>query len=285
MAFRLVGSEVAQLSAAQLFDEFQQLVLSGRAGVWSLASHYIQPPLFKELFDCIRFSGLHMPTPVAIDLDDNRLNAGTVEDFKAMLQAMQAPGLDRLLVRLGFEIFVPHLKEAMAELDMQHVYNERVFVNLPWESGTMALSKKLSENTLELQKSNSELQKSNSILQKMLGATEKRLRVVELLERKDPAEELAQMRAYNDTDAHLVEECVSNAVAAVLDDAVIVHPTKYIFKGRIGDLDGMVVGVWRGQEVVVLVEAKHNMDTCASKARTELLSAGAYWKELAEMEG
>eukprot|EP00955_Chlamydomonas_euryale_P117108 366455-Chlamydomonas_euryale.AAC.2 len=166
----------------------------------------------------------------------------------------------------------------MAELDVQHVYNKRVFVNLLWESGTLALSKQLSENIFELQK-------SNSILQKMLGATEKRLCAVELLRRKDPSEELARMRAYKDTDAHLVEECVSSAVAAVLDDAVIVHATEYIFKGWIGDLDGMVVGGWRGQEVVVLVEAKHNMDACALKARTELLSAGAYWKELAKMEG
>eukprot|EP00955_Chlamydomonas_euryale_P117107 366455-Chlamydomonas_euryale.AAC.1 len=93
MAFRLVGSEETCLSAAQLFDEFQQLVLSGRAGVYSLASHYIQPPLFKELFDCIRSSGLDMQTPVAIDLDDNRLNAATVEDFKVSIaKIMHANG-------------------------------------------------------------------------------------------------------------------------------------------------------------------------------------------------
>ena len=45
----------------------------------------------------------------------------------------------------------------------------------------------------------------------------------------------------------------------------------------------MVVGLWEDKEVVVLVEAKHNMDSCTTKAKAELFAAGAYWTKLVEL--
>lgn len=63
------------LSAQQLLQEFQALVLAGQPVVWSLASHNIQPTL-------IRTSGLHMLTPVAVDLENNCMNGATQEDFE-----------------------------------------------------------------------------------------------------------------------------------------------------------------------------------------------------------
>ena len=99
----------------------------------------------------------------------------------------------------------------------------------------------------------------------------------------DPAEQLRQLKSYRNTDDRLVEECVSDAVAAALDDVVVIHSTRYVFQGKSGDLDGMVVGSLHGKDVVVLVEAKHNMDSCATKAKSELFDAGAYWAELVQL--
>lgn len=67
---------------------------------------------------------------------------------------MVTPVLERLLVRLGYEIYMPHIKAAMEESNVEGMYNERVFVNLPWESEALALSNKLSATIDELKASN-----------------------------------------------------------------------------------------------------------------------------------
>ncbi len=81
-AVRRVHSETKNLSAEALFDEFQQLAITGRAEVWNLASHNIEPQLIRKLFAMIGSSGITLHTPIAVDLDDNRLNNAQVDDFK-----------------------------------------------------------------------------------------------------------------------------------------------------------------------------------------------------------
>jgi hypothetical protein len=81
-AVRMVKSEPKFLSANSLLEEFQRLALTGRAEVWNLASHNIQPRLLRDLFELIRLSDMQLSTPIAVDLDDNRLNCATVDDFK-----------------------------------------------------------------------------------------------------------------------------------------------------------------------------------------------------------
>lgn len=157
---------------------------------------------------------------------------------------MQTPGLERLIVRLGFEIFVPNLKSAMRELDALPMYKERLFVNLPWESGMLTLSNKLSLTIDELKQLNITQEQRLSTEAKQLAATEQRLSKMEL--RKDPAEQLRQLKCYRDTDDRLVEECVSSSVAAKINDGDVVHAMRYEFQGTGGDLDGMVVGRWDG---------------------------------------
>ena len=80
-----------------------------------------------------------------------------------------------------------------------------------------------------------------------------------------------------------MQECVSSAVAASIDNAEVVHPTKYEYQGIGGDLDGMVAGRWQGKEVVVLVAAKYGMDSGASRAKDELFSAAACLGKLVNM--
>jgi hypothetical protein len=123
------------------------------------------------------------------------------------------------------------------------------------------------------------LEASNRTQLKQLAATERRLAMMEL--RKDPTVELGQMKSYRDTDDRLIEEFVSQAVAAVLEDATIVHSTRYEYMGWAGDLDGMVTGTFEGKAVVVFIEAKHNMDTSYRNAQSELNNAKQYWEKLA----
>jgi hypothetical protein len=156
-----------------------------------------------------------------------------------------------MVVRFDFEIFVPYLKQAMVELGHSDWYGERVAVNQPWEYS----------------------------LGKILAGTNTRLAALEAT--KTNKEELAQMRSYRDTDDLLIEQWVTHAVAEFLDQGQVVHPCRYVYKGTGGDLDGLVVGRWLGKDVVVLVEAKHNMDTVVKRAQSELFASEKYWKELA----
>jgi hypothetical protein len=176
--------------------------------------------------------------------------------------------MERLHVRFGFEIFMPYLKEAIAAMEQEHpdaapLFNQRVFVNLPWESGLTALTK--------------ELQKSNLTQAKQLSISEKRLAKIET--RKDPSEQLSQLKHYRDTDDRLVEEGVTSAVFDLLEGSFFISH-RYVFQNETGDLDGMVAGKWKEEDVLVLCEAKHNMDTSYAKAKSELVTAKAYIERL-----
>ena len=86
---------------------------------------------------------------------------------------------------------------------MEDLLGQRVFVSTPWEGLVIA-----------------RLEEANRLSLKRLTQLEKR---------KDPEEQLRQMKAYRDTDDRLIEECVTNAVAAALDD--------WIYEGGAGHHD------------------------------------------------
>jgi hypothetical protein len=118
-------------------------------------------------------------------------------------------------------------------------------------------------------------------LKDMNREQDKRLQQLEMRADQDPTEQLRDM---NDTD--MIDECVSVAVAVALGDgAKVIHAMHYTFRGiASGDLDGMVVGTWAGHDVVVLVEAKHNMNTCWSQAKKALFQANEYWHRLCALD-
>ncbi|GLC70931.1 hypothetical protein PLESTF_001047900 [Pleodorina starrii] len=107
---------------------------------------------------------------------------------------------------------------------------------------------------------------------------EKRLEKQEA--KKDNSEQLKQMQGYRDTDDRLIEEGVARAVAELLEDGQVIFDTRYTYQSTVGDLDGLVVGCHDGCNVVVLVEAKHNMDTHARKAQSELFASVKTWEWL-----
>lgn len=101
---------------------------------------------------------------------------------------------------------------------------------------------------------------------------------------RDPSDQLRQLKAYKDTDDRLIEEAVSYAVAGQLEGGAVVFANSYEYQGELGDLDGLVVGKWQGQDVVVLLEAKHNMDSSFSMAKKELFNGLKYWESLAKLD-
>ncbi|GLC35273.1 hypothetical protein PLESTM_000302100 [Pleodorina starrii] len=88
-----------------------------------------------------------------------------------------------------------------------------------------------------------------------------------------------QMKRFRDTDDRCIEDGVAGVVAEKLGEGEVVV-TQYDFKGEAGDLGALVVGRWEGKDVIVLVNAKNNMDTFYRKALAELSGAMRYWEKL-----
>jgi len=126
-----------------------------------------------------------------------------------------------------------------------------------------------------------ESSKRLKMLEQVQQESSKRLKIQEA---KDPAEQLRQMKQYKDTDDMLVEQCVTSAVAAQLTDPVIIKAMRYVYEGAVADLDGLVVGQFNDEEVVVLCEAKHNMNSGIRKAQVELFASQRYWEQLCGLD-
>jgi hypothetical protein len=100
------------------------------------------------------------------------------------------------------------------------------------------------------------------------------------LEKQEAKKNQMQGYYYRETDDRIVEEGVAHAVAELLEDGHVIFGTRYPYRSAVGDLDGLVVGRYDGRDVVVLVEAKHNMDTQAKKAKSELFASVKHWESL-----
>jgi hypothetical protein len=81
----------------------------------------------------------------------------------------------------------------------------------------------------------------------------------------------------------LSEKYVVKAVANAMKDALILN-YNYNFGNEVGELDGLVAGTWNSEEVIVFVEAKHNMDNAWKKAKKQLRSALLYWQKLIDID-
>ena len=239
-----------ELSATELLSEFETFVAQPGQVLWSLEDLAIKPPLLRAFFQQIGESPIQLPRALAIDLGSNRLENATSDDFKVVLLALNRPGKERLIARFGFEIFFPALITALQELGMEDLLARRVYVSTPWQDSIVA-----------------RLDQANRINSQRLALLEKR---------NDPEEQLRQMKVYRGTDDQLIEECVTNAVAAALDDSTVIISSRYNYKGFMGDLDGLVIGRCRDQEVVVLVESKHSLDSHYTKARQEIINSAGY---------
>eukprot|EP01035_Chromulina_nebulosa_P020572 gene20572-26678_t len=96
---------------------------------------------------------------------------------------------------------------------------------------------------------------------------------------KTPYEALKNMKVYVDIDS-LVEELVTDSVASKLLNPKILHRTGYSFESWTGGIDGVVIGKYINQDVIVFCESKHDIDSCYKKAVCELISTLNYWEKL-----
>lgn len=88
-------------------------------------------------------------------------------------------------------------------------------------------------------------------------------------------------KSSDNNSVYTLEQHVSSAVVDVLGDSgVVIVSSRYDFEDCVGGVVGLVTGMWRGEEVVVIIEAKHDMDTRTSKAMKELKNSHAYWRTL-----
>ncbi|KAG5179222.1 hypothetical protein JKP88DRAFT_167863, partial [Tribonema minus] len=206
----------------------------------------------------ITSSDVQLQVSLAFDLD------GFLDTFTAVIGVLLQPAFERMLVRFGFKIYCPDMRQVMLD-GADQLYGQGVLVDSPWHNTGL----------LEVAE---QLKISNMKQQQALAASERRLKEVE--KRKDPTEQLRQMKS----DDILVEECVSDAVAQQLHDPTIVIFSRYVYEGKGGDLDGLVCGMYKGKPTVVLVEAMHNMDTHWRKAQDELCCSVQYWEELRALD-
>ncbi|GLI70316.1 hypothetical protein VaNZ11_015271 [Volvox africanus] len=248
--------DIYNLTPEDLLREYESYAADGYAVLWDLSDHNITPRVLANLFTKIAESRVELKATMAIDLDANRLESAKPEDLNVVLQVLAKKPY--LRVRFGFEVFVPYLKQAMEEANMLDVFGEQVVVNSPWTDQSLRAIA-------------SEQRRANNLMEKRLEKQEAK---------KDNPEQLKQMQGYRDTDDRLIEEGVARAVAELLEDGQVIFGTRYLYQSAVGDLDGLVVGRHDGRDVVVLVEAKHNMDTQARKAKSELFASVQTWEWL-----
>ncbi|KXZ52082.1 hypothetical protein GPECTOR_10g1105 [Gonium pectorale] len=211
----------------------------------------ITPRVLTELFVKIAESGVELKAKMAINLDANPLESAEVEDIKVVLRVLAKKPY--LRVRFGLEVCLPYLKQAMGEANMPDVFGGQVVVNSPWTDHSLRAFA-------------AEQRRANNLMERRLE--------------KQEAKENNSQQEMRDTDDRLVEEGVARAVAELLEAGQVVFGTRYPYQSAVGDLDGLVVGRWQGRDVVVLVEAKHNMDAQARKAQSELFTSVKLWESL-----
>ena len=222
----------------------------------------LQPPFLIDLLNHVQQLPRKPLHSITLDLSYNQLGNLQETDMDQLCAVLHANPW--LCIRLGTEVKAQQLKDALHEKGMDSLWEYQLFVDRPWQNPCTRILREIAAR----------LRRTNDI-------QEERFRKEE--QRRDPAEKLKQIKFYRDTHDHLVEECVSSAVAASIDDAEAVHPTKYEFQGIGGELDGMVAGRWQGKQVVVLVAAKYDMDSCESRAKDKLSKAAVYWDKLVNL--
>ena len=126
-------------------------------------------------------------------------------------------------------------------------------------------------------------------LRELIAEQERQLAVAEnilatLESRKDSTERLSKLECLSDTHDRLVEESVTLAVAEHLQQASVIIPFRYEFEGQQGGLAGLVQGIHKGEEVIVFIAAKHNMNCRWRRTKSELLGAHMYWEKLSKVE-
>ena len=216
--------------------------------------------LFEKLADGLP----ELSATLALDLTDNYLGTLSQKQFASIFHLMKQKNLQRLLVRFGYEVFIPSLTGALHDVGCEFWLNTRVIVDLPFVSPTLEA---LLDQTTQL----------NIKTQKRLDYLEDKY--------DQPSKALKAVNEYVSADSLALEPIVTKAVYDLLEGAKeIVHRSHYQFAAKHrGDVDGVVVGELNGKRHVVLCEAKHNVTAQLKSAKSELIKAKNRWEELCEL--
>eukprot|EP00195_Chlamydomonas_chlamydogama_P003805 CAMPEP_0202919708 /NCGR_PEP_ID=MMETSP1392-20130828/76475_1 /ASSEMBLY_ACC=CAM_ASM_000868 /TAXON_ID=225041 /ORGANISM="Chlamydomonas chlamydogama, Strain SAG 11-48b" /LENGTH=335 /DNA_ID=CAMNT_0049613165 /DNA_START=219 /DNA_END=1226 /DNA_ORIENTATION=- len=224
---------------------------------------------------------------VLVDLSFHRF---TINGLKKIVNFMEShEKVTEVCVGYNHFQFPEFYKELAAKQHTEWVEQRRI--NL----GQSEEQKRAEQVFMLQQESSKQLKMLEQVLEQVQQESSKRLKMLEqvqqesskrlkIQEAKDPAEQLRQMKQYKDTDDMLVEQCVTSAVAAQLTDPVIIKAMRYAYEGAVADLDGLVVGQFNDEEVVVLCEAKHNMNNGIRKAQVDLFASQRYWEQLCGLD-
>lgn len=82
----------------------------------------------------------------------------------------------------------------------------------------------------------------------------------------------------------IFEECITQSVIDLLDAGEALKVGKYEFEALPGDVDGVVIGRYKDEDVIVFVQAKNDMKTQRNRAVSQLHYIKKYWESLCQNE-
>lgn len=201
---------------------------------------------------------------VTIDLGENRMGDMDVGALQSVLGVVKS--LPWMIVRFGYDIVAPRLKEALHNLEMDHEWDVRVQLDQPWRHpSNMRIDltlRELKDNSVDLKNILVELKQIN-------------------------AGNHQQMQGYVKSTSDALEQEVALGIARFLKGGEVVqacYEWKSKQKSMPGDIDCVVAGCNEADEsVVVIGEVKHNMANDYSKAVSQLRGNYLRWKHLCDL--
>ena len=207
------------------------LALAPKPRVWNLRDRNIDSNLLTSLFQ--RILNLVSESILEIDVSANRLGTMTEEQYSSILGSLAK--CPNMRIRFGYDIFIPALEKAMVSLsDTEKL---RIHVDFPFESLRLA-AEQVRETAVNLE-------------------NERKMR-----------EETAEI-PFTKAKCNEVEQQTARSIASYVNGSVVRTSYKYKrqVQGYCGDIDGLVTGSYFGRPVVVICEAKANMDGNEHNAR------------------
>jgi len=233
-------------------DMFRRAQSSAGHGYCDLSNLCMQPPFMEALV-------AHLPEEqsgswegsVTLDLSENRLGSLDEAQLRALAKALKARPW--LRVRLGFEVMAPRVLAALEVEGMGACFGSQVCVDRPWENPT---NRRLGEA----------IAKMDELLGKVVG-------------------DGRQYEGHIRTQSAALEHEMAAAVASMLEKGAVITASyrwAHTQQGRPGDVDGIVIGEYRGQEVVVICEAKTNVQADVGNAVRQVRANAERWGDLCE---
>lgn len=248
-------------------SEFESM--SPFARIWDLSNLDLDPDQVVDLFMSMAISTSKPTWNMGINLDANRMNAASVNDFSAILSSLRLPGMGVFSVQFGFEVFVPSLSKAMQNLNAHAELGNRVSVKIPWWSKELEAMHRIHSSRMhELEENIRTLeQRRIAVMAESAKALKDASDLAQVAMKcvKDFTEsgskKLTELERKIAAESRELELSCCRAIAELLEDGVVLVSGFEVKRdGKITcEFDGIVAGKLDGQNVVVLLEVKTNV--------------------------